>query len=55
MKKRKEKRKYVARPGIEPKRVDDGLVLVCWCISQIILSDQFGWMDGWKTDGHDQA
>ena len=35
--------------------VDDGLVLVCWCINQIILTDQFGWMDGWKTDVHDQA
>ena len=39
------------------ERVDDGLVLVCWCINQIILTDQFGWMDGKRTDTikHDHA
>ena len=43
------------------ERIDDGLVLVCWCINKIILSDQFGWMDGWMdgkrtdTTKHDHA
>ena len=31
------------------ERVDDGLVLVCWCINQIILTDQFGWMENGRT------
>ena len=31
------------------ERVDYGLVLVCWCINKIILTDQFGWMENGRT------
>ena len=31
------------------ERVDDGLVLVCWCINKIILTYQFGWMENGLT------
>ena len=35
------------------ERVDDGLVLVCLCI--LIRLSLLISLDGWKTDGHDQA
>ena len=31
------------------KRVDDGLVLVCWCNNEITLTYQFGWMENDRT------